>query len=178
MSCSRHCRGVALSSCPGDLACPHLGYVGKANLQADLNLGREPTIALAARGDKQPDEELLWGHFSPASLSSWRWHKVVTHPPLVSVEHRMVSLAPAQSTAVDYRAAQCHRAQLRAPSWQRPTTCCACYWGLPIQCQTVGLGTRQLTPGSYCFCTVSKLESESIWGHCLLTGQARRRWQA
>lgn len=58
MSCSRHCRGVALSSCPGDLACPHLGYVGKAKLQADLNLGREP-IALAARGDKQPDEELL-----------------------------------------------------------------------------------------------------------------------
>ena len=42
----------------------------------------------------------------------------------------------------------------------------------------MGLGTRQLTPGSYCFCTVSKLESESIWGHCLLTGQAHRRWQA
>ena len=114
----------------------------------------------------------------PASLSSWRWHKVVTHPPMVSVEHRMVSLAPAESTAVDYRAAQCHRAQLRAPSWQRLTTCSACYWGLPIQCQTVGLGTRQLTPGSYCFCTVCKLESESIQVHCLLTGQARRRWKA
>ena len=97
---------------------------------------------------------------------------------MVSVEHRMVSLAPAESTAVDYRAAQCHRAQLQTPSWQRPTTCSACYWGLPVQWQTMGLGTRQLTPGSYCFCTVCKLESESVRVHCLLTGQACRRWQA
>ena len=97
---------------------------------------------------------------------------------MVSVEHRMVSLAPAESTAVDYRAAQCHRAQLQTPSWQRPTTCSACYWGLPVQCQTAGLGRRQLTPGSYCFCTVCKLESESVRVHCLLTGQAHRRWQA
>ena len=42
----------------------------------------------------------------------------------------------------------------------------------------MGLGTRQLTPGSHCFCTVCKVESESIRVHCLLTGQARRRWQA
>ena len=55
----KHCRSVTLSWCPGALACPHLGYVDKAKLQADLNLGREPLIALAARGDKQPDEELL-----------------------------------------------------------------------------------------------------------------------
>ena len=42
----------------------------------------------------------------------------------------------------------------------------------------MGLGTRQGTPGSYCFCTVCRVESESIRVHCLLTGQVRRRWQA
>ena len=47
---SRHCRGVALSSCPGALACPHLGYVGKAKLQADLNLVREPPDCSCSKG--------------------------------------------------------------------------------------------------------------------------------
>ena len=50
LSFSRHCRSVTLSWCPGALACPRLGYVGKAKLQADLNLVREPPDCSCSKG--------------------------------------------------------------------------------------------------------------------------------
>lgn len=166
---------------PGNLACFHLGQVGKAWTWLDLNLEEVPYDSSWSIGDG-PGEELPLGKFFKSCGSC---HEAVFHYLLCFSWAKdfppHVLLPSCLSTAAGF----CKSIKLYvcsfelAPPWlSNPPLMPSVVWSLQRGAILWEQGGGELTPGSSCFGCVSNKNSESIWACFLLIIQIQEHEQA